>query len=201
MIAWRQSAGQRQAGQGRKPAEPVARNASLDGPVAIRQRPAPSDHGSDQLDGTREVHTVPWCALIPDSLLGRSSAAHLAWCRCRLSKNNVQTNAYDHVRPAAHRGFYLAISRSAVSSSPIPREPLPNCDQTKTRPGITRAGFAHVCCSPYAESLVTGRASRGTKWIEARTQELPQLCGLFADRMQEATSRGVSVERDNVRVL
>jgi hypothetical protein len=31
MIAWRQTAGASAAGQGRKPAEPVARSASLDG--------------------------------------------------------------------------------------------------------------------------------------------------------------------------
>jgi hypothetical protein len=46
MIAWRQRAGQLQAGQGRQPAEPGARSASLDGFAAGRQRLAPSDHGS-----------------------------------------------------------------------------------------------------------------------------------------------------------
>ena len=37
MIAWGQRAGQPQAGQGCKPAKPVARSASLDGPGAVRQ--------------------------------------------------------------------------------------------------------------------------------------------------------------------
>ncbi|MCW2024812.1 UNVERIFIED_ORG: hypothetical protein M2179_006780 [Bradyrhizobium japonicum] len=39
MIAWRQRAGPAVRGQGRKPAEPVARSASLDGASLVRQRP------------------------------------------------------------------------------------------------------------------------------------------------------------------
>jgi hypothetical protein len=38
MIAWRLKAGPRDAGQGRKPAEPGARSASLDRYPAVRQR-------------------------------------------------------------------------------------------------------------------------------------------------------------------
>jgi hypothetical protein len=58
---------------------------------------------------------------------------HLAGRGGKLCKNNVQTNAYDQNRPAAHRGFYLALNRSLVSSSPIPPKPSPKCDQTKNR--------------------------------------------------------------------
>jgi hypothetical protein len=50
---------------------------------------------------------------------------------------------------AAHLApFYLAIARSAVSSSPFLRGPSPNCDQTKPRPSAAGAGSAHVRCSP-----------------------------------------------------
>jgi phosphogluconate dehydratase len=39
MIAWQQRAGPSERSQGRKPAEPVARSASLDGAPLVRQRP------------------------------------------------------------------------------------------------------------------------------------------------------------------
>jgi hypothetical protein len=57
-----------------------------------------------------------------DGLSRRSGAAHLAWCRGSLSKNNVQTKACDPNRPAAHRGFYLAVVRSVALRSLASRQ-------------------------------------------------------------------------------
>ena len=54
----------------------------------------------------------------------------------------------------------------------------------KARPSITRASAAPVCCSRYDESLVTARASRVAKLIEARTQQLTLLCRSFARTRQ-----------------
>jgi len=83
MIAWQQRAGPAEHSQGRKPAEPVARSASLDGAPLVRQRPPmrswpdvpPSsatrrnaaNDGARNVDfecflgssGTRPLHTVP----------------------------------------------------------------------------------------------------------------------------------------------
>ena len=115
----------------------------------------------------------------------RSGAAHLAWCRGRLPKNNVQTNAYDHV----NRAFYLALKRSVVSSSPIAREPSPKCDQTKTRPSITGAGPAHVCCTGCAESLLTARASCSPERPKLERRRCGRCARCFADRTRKATSR------------
>jgi hypothetical protein len=51
------------------------------------------------------------------------------------------------VRPAAMCGFYLAIARSAVCSSPFLRRPSLNCDPKKIRPGTLAAGSTQVRCS------------------------------------------------------
>jgi hypothetical protein len=84
MIAWRQRAGPSERSQGRKPAEPVARSASLDGAPLVRQRPSmrswpdtvrrtrasrryAANDGARNVDlecflgssGTMPVHTVP----------------------------------------------------------------------------------------------------------------------------------------------
>jgi hypothetical protein len=97
------------------------------------------------------------------------------------------------------RAFYLAIARSAVSSSPFLRGPSPNCDQTKTRPSATGAGSAHVRCSRYAESLVTARASRVAKSTEARTQERRLQCWVFAVGRRKTTSGSARRLRPAVR--
>ena len=52
MIAWRQRAGPAERSQGRKPAEPVARSASLDGAPLVRQRP-PMRSWPDIMPSTR----------------------------------------------------------------------------------------------------------------------------------------------------
>jgi hypothetical protein len=202
MIAWRQSAGRVQAGQGRKPAEPVARSASPDGPAAVRQRLAPSDHGSesfDEPDRQREVRAVPRRALISGRLSRRSGATHLAWCRGKLSKNNVQTNAYDQNRPAAHRGFYLALDRSAARAPPSLRGPSP----TTIRQNSDPASRQHIPCRFVAVVMPTlrvyERASCVARSTEAGTRELRRLCPLFAERAQEGGNQQVSVGRGNVR--
>jgi hypothetical protein len=112
------------------------------------------------------------------------------WHACRVfsrTSRGVSDLSMLFRRPTAPHlaAFYLAIARSAGSSSPFLRGPSPNCDQTKTRPSATGAGSAHVRCSRYAESLMTARASRVAKSTEAGTQELRRLCRLFADRAQE----------------
>lgn len=169
MIAWRQLVGRVQAGQGRKPAEPVVRSASLDGPAAVRQLLGPSDHDLDPFDEPDrqcEVRAVPRRALICGRLSRRSGAAHLAWCCGRLSKNNVQTNAYDHIRPAAHRGFYLAIARSAASSSPFRRAPSPNCDertedQTPGETDLAGGSLQSMCRGLDGRTSITRRIIAG----------------------------------------
>jgi len=83
-------------------------------------------------------------------------------------------------------GFYLAIARSAVCSPPLLLSPSPNCDRTKNQTNTPAADRSQVCCSRYAESLVTVRASRVARSSEARTQELQRLCPLFAERAQES---------------
>jgi hypothetical protein len=87
---------------------------------------------------------------------------------------------------AAHlAAFYLAIARPAVWASPFLRSSSPNCDRTKNQTNAPAADRSQVCCSRYAESLVTVRASRVARSSEARTQELRRLCPLFAERAQE----------------
>jgi hypothetical protein len=54
----------------------------------------------------------------------------------------------------------ISIARSAVSSSPFLRGPSPNCDRTKNQTNTPAGDHSQVCCSRYAESLVTVRVSR-----------------------------------------
>jgi hypothetical protein len=152
-----------------------------------------------QSHGEREVYAVPRKALMSDRLLRRSGPAHLAWCRGRLSKNNVQTSAYGHVRPAAHRGFYLAIARSAVCAPPVLRCPSLNCDQTK--PG--QAPRQQFPCRLIAVVMPTlwWPHVRHVRQMD-RSQDagaaavVPVVCRSDAGK---ATSRRVSVGRGNVR--
>ena len=87
-------------------------------------------------------------------------------------------------RPAP-RAFYLAIARLAVWASPFLRSSSPNCDRTKNQTNTPAADRSQVCCSRYAESLVTVRGSHVARSSEARTQELRRLCPLFAERALE----------------
>jgi len=48
---WQQRAGPALAGQGRKPAEPGARSASLDGPAAVRHGRSEAGGGAVELEG------------------------------------------------------------------------------------------------------------------------------------------------------
>jgi hypothetical protein len=71
-----------EAGQGRKPAAPVARSASLDGPLVVRQllykrswlRPA-----LRSVSPKREVRTVPSRTLILNAFQIEAALRHLAW--------------------------------------------------------------------------------------------------------------------------
>ena len=171
--------------QGRKPASRSRaaraltglRRSGVDSLQAIMARTSFRSVGQE-----REVCPVPRRALISDCLSRRSGAAHLAWCRGRLFKNNVQTRACDQNRPAAARGFYLAIARSAVSSSPTLREPSPICDQTQTQTSISAGGSVQVHCSRYADALSDERASYVAGSTEGGTEVPRPLCPLFADR-------------------
>ncbi len=109
--------------------------------LAAKSRRVPSDHRSDVLI---VASAAPGVARSPDPkrLLARSATCSPRKVPSRPLENNVQTKTYGPNRLSSHRCFYFAVARSAVSSSPIPRNPSLNCDQPKTRPSITRAGSA-----------------------------------------------------------
>jgi hypothetical protein len=109
------------------------------------------------------------------------------------AKTSVQTNTSDQNRPAAPRGFYLAIARSAVCASPVPHNSSLSCDLTRTRRSAQAAVSVQTHCSRYVDSSAGRTCVIFAKWTEARTQELHRLCPLFADRTQEdgkQTGRG-----------
>jgi hypothetical protein len=102
-----------EAGQGRKPAAPVARSASLDGPLVVRQllskrswlRPA-----LRSVSPKREVRTVPSRTLILNAFQIEAALRHLAW-RVAGCKNEC---ADKHIRPnrPGHTSRLLSCHRS-----------------------------------------------------------------------------------------
>jgi hypothetical protein len=150
-------------------AAPVVHSASLDGPATVRQR--------------RARRSWP-CAC--RSLSRNTRGAHSFDCSMSCAKRHavMLSRTLRHVsdlamlfcRPTVPHAAALAIARSAVGASPFPRGASPNCDRTKNQTNTPAADHSQVCCSRYAESLVTVRASRVARSSEARTQELQRLC-------------------------
>jgi len=163
MIAWQQKAGSSAAGQGRKPAEPVARSASLDRLTPGRQ-PHPSDHGlpSTELVLQRDkVRRLALGALVLIASFQKSQRDHLVCRPCAVSKTNVQTNTCDRREPANAGSLYLAIKRSTSCVSSLMRRSSTNCDATKTAKSITRADSVRTWCSGCDRSLAKARAPKG----------------------------------------
>jgi hypothetical protein len=97
MIAWQQRAGPAEHSQGRKPAEPVAHRASLDGAPLVR-------HGSHAIMAGHPAEHAPqdatlrWVALgllIPNAFFVGAALRRFARCRYSAIQNDVQTNTYD----------------------------------------------------------------------------------------------------------
>ena len=159
-------------------------------------RGSPGDHGSDLLSisviqarGAQGAIENFDAACFSD----RGSTSTPRVVPCRLFKNDVHTDACDQNRPAAPRGFYLAIARSAVCASPVPHNSSLSCDLTRTRRSAQAAVSVQTHCSRYVDSLAGRTCVMVAKWTKARTQELHRLCPLFADRTQEdgkQTGRG-----------
>jgi hypothetical protein len=141
MIAWRQRAGRPRAGQGRKPAEPGARSASLDGLAAARQRLAPSDHGAGALfdrsgQSARCVETQIKTLMLRAFQIEAAVSAPRAIAdiiTCEVREPTCRQLLGLRGRPQTPVCFNLAITRSAVCASPSLRDPLPNYDPTKTQ--------------------------------------------------------------------
>ena len=116
-------AGPAERSQGRKPAEPVAHSASLDGAPLVRQRP-PMRSWRDIITSTRDntLRCDRWRSetLILKAFSVRAAPARFIRCRYSAIQNNVQTNTYDPDGTERHRRFYLAVlaSRDLRPNSP-----------------------------------------------------------------------------------
>ena len=137
------------------------------------------------MSSKREVRRVPSRTLMLRAFQIEAALPHLAWCRAGCSKTMCTQMLCDQNRPAAPRGFYLAIARSAVCASPVPHNSSLSCDLTRTRRSAQAAVSVQTHCSRYVDSLAGRTCVMFAKWTEARTQELHRLCPLFADRTQE----------------
>jgi hypothetical protein len=113
-------AGPLEDGQGRKPAEPVAHSASLDGPPAVRQQAR-----------FQAIMASPGDEVQESTMMQR-----LAQNR-RLQARNAPRCKYFFALPPSDRtagcGFYLAIRRSAACAASIVRCPSQKCDLIKPR--------------------------------------------------------------------
>ena len=104
LIAWQQRAGPAEPSQGRKPAEPVARSASLDWALLVRQRPSHAIMAGHRPERARQAATLRWVALgilIPDAFFVEAAPRRFARCRSGATQSNVQTNTYDPRRHGA----------------------------------------------------------------------------------------------------
>src|SRR6266567_7432605 len=98
MIARQQRAGLSAADQGRKPAEPVARSASLDGAPLVRQRPPMRSWPHilpSMRNKTLRCERMALGTLILNAFSVRAAPGRFIWCRYSAIQNNVQTNTYD----------------------------------------------------------------------------------------------------------
>ena len=104
LIAWQQRAGPAEPSQGRKPAEPVARSASLDWALLVRQRPSHAimaGHPAEHALQDAAVRTMALGTLILNAFSVRAAPGRFIRCRRSAIQNNVQTNTYDPRRPGA----------------------------------------------------------------------------------------------------
>jgi hypothetical protein len=127
MIAWRQSAGSSAGGQGRKPAEPGARSASLDGLTPGRHRSPKRSRPSLRCWAESRPQGAPAVARRFDSqqLFARRASRAPRGLAPHLFKINVQTSTYGPNRPQRHRRFYLAIKLDRLA------EPMPDTSQAR----------------------------------------------------------------------
>ena len=127
MIAWRQSAGSSAGGQGRKPAEPGARSASLDGLTPGRHRSPKRSRPSLRCWAESRAQGAPAVARRFDSqqLFARRASRAPRGLAQHLFKINVQTSTYGPNRPQRHRRFYLAIKLDHLA------EPMPDTSQAR----------------------------------------------------------------------
>jgi hypothetical protein len=119
MIAWRQSAGLSAGGQGRKPAEPVARSASLDRLTPGRHRSPKRSRPSLRCWAESRAQGAPAVARRFDSqqLFARRASRAPRGLAPHLFKINVQTSTYGPNRPQRHRRFYLAIKLDRLAEA------------------------------------------------------------------------------------
>jgi hypothetical protein len=149
---------------------------------------APSGHGLDprsigraKARGARSAMQSFGSECISD----RGSTAAPRVVPSQAVQSNVQTNTCDQNRPAAPRGFYLAIARSAVCAPPILRCPSPNCDQTKTRSRISAALSVQVRCSLFGVRTCVMCCRVDGKWDAGAAAAVPVVCRTSAGRAQE----------------
>jgi len=135
MMAWRQRAGPAERSQGREPAEPVARSASLDGAPLVRQRPPmrswpdimPSTRGKPlRCDGWRSGY---WFRT-PFSLKRHWGVLHGAVTVPSKTLCRQTLTTLDGTE--RHRRFYLAVEISSPPTSHSRAPTLPRLRQPST---------------------------------------------------------------------
>ena len=122
MNAWRQRAGPAEPRQGREPAEPVARSASLDGASLVRQRPPMRswpDIRPEHTPQTARLRQMALGILIPNGFFVEAALRGFAPCRYSANQNNVQADTYDPRRPAATPSLLSCRQSVAVRVQPI----------------------------------------------------------------------------------
>ena len=121
--AWPTHAGPAGAGQGRQPAEPGARSASLDRRRLVRQRLA-------RRNGAARPNRAASLAHCADMLSAKENPNSCKVQLCQKScDNSLHRHAIDRDAPWA---LYPAIKRSLISSSRILRNSSTSCDQAKS---------------------------------------------------------------------
>jgi len=122
MIAWQQRAGPAEHSQGRKPAEPVAHSASLDGAPLVRHG-IPCDHGrtSGRARATRRYAAMGGARIIeiPNAFFVGAALRRFARCRYSAIQNDVQTNTYDPRRHGATPSLLSCRQLSMISPSAV----------------------------------------------------------------------------------